>query len=62
MRRRRRLLLAVGAVSLLGVAGFALSLWFTSPTPGVTWENHRRLRVGMALSDVKALFGEAALS
>lgn len=31
--RRRRLLLGVGAMAFLGVAGFALFVWLTSPTP-----------------------------
>jgi hypothetical protein len=56
--RRRRLLLGAGAVVLLGVAGFSLFLWLTTPTPGATWENFHRLRKGMSLSDVKALLGE----
>jgi hypothetical protein len=60
MRRRRRLLLAVGALALIGVAGFAFFLWLTSPTPapGVTWENSRRLRAGMSVRDVEALLGK----
>jgi hypothetical protein len=41
---RRRLLLAVGAVVLLGVAGFVLLTWLTTLTPGVTWENSDDLR------------------
>ena len=54
---RRRLLLVVGAAALLG-AGFALFVWLTSPTPGVSWDNFRRLRVGMPKKDVKVLLGE----
>ena len=58
MVRRRRLLLRVGAVVLLGLAGFALLLWLTSPVPGVvSWENYRRLRIGMSSSEVEALLG-----
>lgn len=57
---RRRLLLGVGAVALLGLAGFLL-LWLTSPTPGVTWENFRRLRKGMPTRHVEALLGEPSL-
>jgi hypothetical protein len=56
--RRRRLLLVVGAAILLVVAGFALLLWLTTPTPGVTLENFRRLRVGMSAKDVEALLGQ----
>jgi hypothetical protein len=56
--RRLRLLLGVGAVPLLVVAGFGLLLWITRPTPGVTWENFHRLRCGMSERDVKRLLGE----
>jgi hypothetical protein len=55
--RRRRLLLAVGMVVLLGVAGFGLH-WLTRPTPGITWDNFRRLRKGLSAKDVEALLGE----
>ncbi len=55
---RRRLLLVVGAVVLLGVAGFFLFLWLTNPTPGVTWDNFRRLRKGMSERNVEAFLGE----
>ena len=59
--RRRRLLLGVGAVALLGVAGFFLLLSPTSPTPtpGITRDNFRLLRKGMSVRDVTSLFGEA---
>jgi hypothetical protein len=69
--RRRRLLLVVGAVALLGVAGFVLLVWLMSPTPtpgvttptpapvpGVTLENFLRLRKGMSTRDVEALLGK----
>ncbi len=56
--RWRRLLLVVGAVALLGLAGLFLFLWLTSPTPGVTWNNFRRMRVGMSAKDVEALLGD----
>ena len=55
---RRRLLSGFVAVALLGVAGFALLTWLMKPTPGVTWENFRRLRSGMSARDVTALLGE----
>ncbi len=59
MRRRRRLLLRVVAVALLSVAGFVLYLWLTRPVPGVaSWENYRRLRMGMSSSEVEALIGK----
>jgi hypothetical protein len=56
--RRHRLLLITGAVALLGVAGFCVLTWLTSPTPGVTWENFRRLRLGMSARYVEALLGK----
>jgi hypothetical protein len=56
--RRRKLLLGVGALAFLGMAGFVLLIWLTTPTPGVTWENYRRLRRGMSIGDVQALLGE----
>jgi hypothetical protein len=58
---RRRLLLGMGSVALLGVAGFVLLLWLTTPTPGVTWENFRRLRKGMSARHVEAVLGEQSL-
>ena len=54
---RRRLLLAVSLVALLGVAP-CLYLWLTSPNPGVSLANFRRLQRGISLWDVKALLGE----
>ena len=55
--RRRRLLLGVGALALLGMVGFGLFLWVTNP-PRVTLDNCRRLRQGMSVRDVEALLGE----
>jgi hypothetical protein len=54
---KRRLLIVAGALTLLGMAGFTLFLWLTTPPPGVTRENFRRLRVGMSLPAVEALLG-----
>jgi hypothetical protein len=56
--RRRKLLLGAVAVALLGVVGFSLFLWLATPTPGVTWENFRRLRAGMSARDVERLLGQ----
>src|SRR5262249_29487410 len=55
---RRRLLIGCGAAILLAVAGFAFVHWLTTPPPGVTLENFRRLRQGMTISEVEALLGE----
>jgi hypothetical protein len=56
--RRRRLLLGLTGVALLVVAGFGVLIWLTSPTPGVTLDNFRRLREGMSIRDVEALLGK----
>jgi hypothetical protein len=56
--RRHRLLLGVGVLALLlGVAGPFLLLRMTSPEPGITWENFRRIRVGMTAREVELLLG-----
>jgi hypothetical protein len=55
--RRRRLLRGVGAATLLVVAGFGLLVWIMTPTPGVTWDNFHRLRLGMTEKDVSAILG-----
>ena len=58
---RRRLLLGMGLVVLFEVAVFALSFWRPmrpAPTPGVSFENFRRLRVGMSGSNVERLLGK----
>jgi hypothetical protein len=56
--RRRRLLLVVGTVALLGTAGFALFLWLTSPTPGASLDNFRRLRKGVSETYVETVLGK----
>ena len=55
---RRQLLPGVGAVALLGAAGFALAVWLTRPAPGVSWENYRSLRAGMSTRDAEMLLGQ----
>ena len=58
---RPRLLLGVVVVALLGVVGFVIILWLTTPAPapvpGVTWEDFRRLREGTSVMDAEALLG-----
>jgi hypothetical protein len=56
--RRRQLLLSLAAMVLLGVGGVVLFLWLTTPAPGVTWDNFRRLRAGMSSKKVASLLGE----
>ncbi len=56
---RRGVLLAVGALALLGLAGFVTFLYLTRPAPGVTPENFQRLRLGMTESQVEAVLGSA---
>jgi hypothetical protein len=52
---RRRLLLEVGVVALLGVGGLLLS---SRPGAGITPENYDRIEEGMALSEVEAILGD----
>ncbi len=53
---RRRLLLALGiALTVLVAAGAVW--WFLSPRPGVTEANCARVRPGMRLDEVEAIFG-----
>lgn len=56
MRRKRLLLwvfVAVGAVAL----GLLTVIVLTSPKPGVTQENYRRITYGMTLAEVQGLLG-----
>ena len=57
---RRRLLLAVLAFALLGVAGFTFLLWLTTPAPGVSLENFRGLRLGMSKRKWKSYSADRA--
>jgi hypothetical protein len=52
----RLLLLGAGVLALVGVAGL-LVLWFTTPEPGVTKANYRRLGVGMTEAEVEHVLG-----
>jgi hypothetical protein len=54
--RQCRVLLGVGAV----VVGYAFLAWLMrpGPVPAITWENFRRLRVGMSAKNVEALLGK----
>ncbi len=58
---RRKLLILTSGLALLGVAGVGLLDWITSPAPGVTWENFRRLREGMTLEHAETLLGKPAM-
>jgi hypothetical protein len=57
--RRRRLLLVVGLL-VAATLGIGLYLWITTPRPGVTRENFRRLRVGMTLQEAEEIMGGRA--
>jgi hypothetical protein len=54
--RRRRLLLGLGAVVLLGLASFCV-IAFAVPRSGVTLENYERIQVGMTLPEVEGILG-----
>jgi hypothetical protein len=52
--RKRRAILAAGAVLCLGLVGW---LWPFEPEPGATLDNFRRLRHDMTLLQVEAILG-----
>src|SRR5262245_32863496 len=52
--RLMKWVLLFGLISIAGAIGV---LWSTAPTPGLTEENAHRLRAGMTLEQVEALFG-----
>jgi hypothetical protein len=54
--RRRRLLLGAGVLALVMTALGAF-LWFATPTPGVTRDNFRRLKLGMTEPEAERLLG-----
>lgn len=54
--RRRRVLIAVSAVGLLGVVGWAVAEWYFAPTP-ITWGQYRQIRLGMSLETVCEILG-----
>jgi hypothetical protein len=62
VKRRLLLVLAVGLLAGLGVAGWMLlrpqPLPPEPPPPGVTPDNFRRLRQGMSIAEVEAALGE----
>jgi hypothetical protein len=53
----RRLLFAVGTLTVIGVSGFVFTIWLNAPRPGITWDNFRLLRFGMKEPQVEALLG-----
>jgi hypothetical protein len=57
---RKRGLVVMGTMPLLGLAGGLLAMWLSIPTPGVTWENDRRLRPGMSDNEIEWILGKAA--
>ncbi len=57
--KRRRLLLILAATVVVLLVGLGV-YWAKQPKPGVTMENFRRLRTGMTLREVKAIFGSEA--
>jgi hypothetical protein len=58
--RRRRLLLAAGALALLAVVAAWTWLLVPRPGPGVTRANYERIREGMPLAEVEAIVGRKA--
>jgi hypothetical protein len=57
MRKRRLLLVGVGALALLGLAAFWL-IADALPRPGITERNYRRIQMGMTLEEVQGILGE----
>jgi hypothetical protein len=57
---RRRLLLSLGLLLLVGGLGLALVLWFTIERAGVTRANFERVKQEMSRADVEVLFGGTA--
>jgi hypothetical protein len=55
--RKRQILWIGGAVVLVALA-FLLTDQLLTPSPGVTKANVRRIRAGMTLQEVEAIFGE----
>jgi hypothetical protein len=53
--RRRRLLLGLGLLALLGLAGGLFA--FLYPWPGVTGANFERIQEGMTLAEVEKILG-----
>jgi hypothetical protein len=56
-RRRRRWFAAGIGVLLLATLGFVSFVCLTTPPPGVTLENFRRLREGMSKQEVASILG-----
>ena len=53
--KKRRLLLGVGVLAVLGMAGMVV--WESQPRPGITRANYERIREGMTLVEVEAILG-----
>ena len=54
---KKRLLLKLGLAALLGVAGFAVYIWWTLPPHGINRTSVWRIRNGMSEKDVEAIIG-----
>ena len=55
---KKRLLLKLGLVALLGTGLFVAWLWWMEPTTGICRATANRIRPGMTLAEVVAIIGE----
>ena len=54
---KRRLLIKLGAIALLGLAGFVAYLWWMEPTSGISRGSVWRIRQGMTKDEVNSTIG-----
>jgi hypothetical protein len=54
---KKRLLLKLGLVALLGAGLFVAWLWWTEPTTGICRVSANRIKIGMTEEEVAALVG-----
>jgi hypothetical protein len=57
MPRRKRVLVWVGLLVVLALAGLFVVRWVAPPAPGVTWSNFQLIEIGMPQSEVERLLG-----